>query len=100
MTYFVIATIHIYSKKIHEHRKMTPNMFREANPHLVNRVFDEGKSIFNYELSWEQLSRGIAAHLTGRYFPSDLETTPVYKCPKNNIENAVEQPATNAGQNR
>lgn len=62
MIYFAVATFHLYRKTIKENKTSLAN-FREQHPELIQRVFDEGKNIFNYELSCEQMDRAIKAYL-------------------------------------
>jgi hypothetical protein len=77
MIYFAVATFLFYSKNIVSHSRMTVGEFREKNPDVVTRVFEEGKS-FGYELSWEQMSRAIAAFIIGKYDPKSVADTEVY----------------------
>jgi hypothetical protein len=72
MIYFAHSTFCIYKKTIVCNGKMSVNDFRNQNELVVKRVFDEALSIFNYELSYEQMSRAIAV-----YFQSELNPTSV-----------------------
>ena len=56
MIYFAHSTIIIYGKTIIDKKEMTIKEFREQNKEVVQRIFDEGLSIFNYELSYDQVS--------------------------------------------
>ncbi len=80
MIYFVHATICMYEKTVESKYKMTVNNFREKNELIIERIFDEGLSIMNYELSHEQISRGIASYLVSKYKPQSVETSEAY-CP-------------------
>ena len=79
MIYFAHSTLVMYSKTIVSHDKMTVNEFREANKDVIQRVFDEGLSIMNYELSHEQLSRACHVYLQSKYHPSSVYETEVYQ---------------------
>ncbi|MBX4192032.1 hypothetical protein KW798_00915 [Candidatus Parcubacteria bacterium] len=64
MIYFAVATLHFYRSDIKAVRgPQTPSEFRERNKDVVQRVFDEGLSLFKYELSYEQVDRAIVAYL-------------------------------------
>lgn len=79
MIYFAHSTIVIYDKTIVSSRDMTTSEFREKNKDVIQRVFDEGLSVMNYELSHEQMTRAIAAYLKSKYEPSSVYETKVYK---------------------
>lgn len=65
MTYFAVATLYFYRSSIVAVRgPQTPAEFAERNPEVLKRVAEEGLSLFNYELSHEQMMRAIAAYLT------------------------------------
>lgn len=74
MIYFAHSTLNIYSKTINCKLSMSINDFRNANDSIIRRVFDEAKSIFNYELSYEQMTRAINVYFTTEFNPSSLET--------------------------
>lgn len=81
MCYFVHATIHMYSKPgvIVCDRNTTVEQFRRNNQKILTRVFEEGLSIMNYELSHEQMNKGIASYLVSKYKPQSVFTSEVYK---------------------
>ena len=78
MIYFAHSTMMIYDKDIKSSKEMTIGEFREQNPELVQRVFDEGLSILNYELSWTQVDRAIHVYLISKYNPSSVHERPVF----------------------
>lgn len=85
MIYFAVATFQIYRKDLVLCSKMTVKEFRDMNPNEVTRVFEEAKTIFNYELSWEQMDRAITCYLITVYKPqSPKDTIPFAH--KENIE--------------
>ena len=59
--FFVVGTIHFYRGNIKPAKSVED--FRKKNAKLVQRVFDEGLTTFNYELSYGQVNQGIAAYL-------------------------------------
>ena len=78
MCYFVHATICMYEKDCDSNDSMSVKEFRGKNEKIIERVFDEGLNIMNYELSHEQMSRGIASYLSSKYKPQYLETSEAY----------------------
>lgn len=79
MIYFAHSTLVMYSKTIVSHEKMTARDFADANKDVVKRVFDEGLSIMNYELSHEQLMKACLVYLQSNHFPSSVYEKGVYK---------------------
>lgn len=78
MIYFAHSTLVIYSKDIISHFNMSVNEFREQNKDIINRVFDEGLSIMEYELSYHQISTACLVYLQSKYYPSSVKETKVY----------------------
>lgn len=58
---------------------MSVNDFRNENELVVKRVFDEALSIFNYELSYEQMNRAIAVYFQSKLNPSSVLETDVFQ---------------------
>lgn len=81
MVYFAHSTMVIYDKTIVSHEKMTVGEFMEKNNDVIKRVFDEGLSIMNFELSHEQIRRASLVYLTSKYFPSSVYEREVYTPP-------------------
>ncbi len=79
MIYFAHSTIIIYGKTIIDKKEMTIKEFREQNKEVVQRIFDEGLSIFNYELSYDQVSKAIAVYLKSKYDPSSVFERKIYQ---------------------
>lgn len=79
MIYFAHSTLVIYNKTIASYSEMSVNEFREKNGDVLQRVFDEGLSIFNYELSYNQMSAAIAVYLKSKYDPQSVFETAVYQ---------------------
>lgn len=79
MIYFAHSTLMIYSKGINCNPSMSVNDFRNANEVVIKRVFDEAKSIFNYELSYEQMSRAIHVYLITKFNPSSVFETKIFE---------------------
>ena len=71
--FFVVGTIHFYRGNIKN--AVSVEDFRKKNPKLVQCVFDEGLTTFNYELSYMQVNQGIAAYLSN---PMDVMNTPIW----------------------
>lgn len=78
MIYFAHSTMVMYAADIVCHDKMSVAEFREQNKDLCQRVFDEGLSIMNYELSYEQVSRACQVYLQTKYFPQSVKNSKVY----------------------
>ncbi len=70
MIYFAHSTMVMYEKTITSNSTMTLNEFRASNEDVVERVFKEGLSIMNYELSYNQMQKAIQVYLTSKYNPS------------------------------
>jgi hypothetical protein len=77
MKYVAIATFLFYSKGI-DTDCTTVSEFREKNPEVVKRVFDETLNVFQYELSWSQVDSAIVGFLTALKNPLDVKTTEIY----------------------
>lgn len=78
MIYFAHSTLVIYSKTITSHDKMSVGVFMKENEDEVKRVFDEGLSIMNYELSHHQLEAACLVYLQSKHFPSSIKEVDVY----------------------
>lgn len=78
MIYSAITTFFIYSDGIDTACEKTTE-FREKNPAAVKRIFEEILSVFNYELSWNQVDIAIAGYLTAVKKPQNASNTGVYK---------------------
>lgn len=83
MIYFAHSTMVIYSADIICDDKMTAEEFRKENEAVCKRVFDEGLSIMNYELSWEQMNKAILVYLQSKFYPTSVKTSEVFKPEKN-----------------
>jgi hypothetical protein len=79
MIYFAHTTLCIYSKDIHINESMSIEGFRSKNKELIQRVCDESISIFNYELSHEQMTRAIQVFFITKYNPSSVFETEIYQ---------------------
>lgn len=79
MIYFAHSTMVMYSKTIISEPNMTIDEFREKNTDVITRVFDEGLSIMNYELSWHQMDRAIAVYLQVKYNPQSVYEMETYQ---------------------
>ena len=78
MIYFAHSTLVMYSKDIISHDKMSAGEFMEQNKDITKRVFDEGLSIMQYELSHNQIAKACLVYLQSKYFPSSVKDTEVY----------------------
>jgi hypothetical protein len=72
MIYFAHSTLCIYSKTIKCEHSMSINDFRNQNETIIKRVYEEAKSIFNYELSSEQISKATHAYFISKFNPIDV----------------------------
>lgn len=75
MIYFAHSTLVMYSGSIYSRKKMNVSEFRKWNKEVIKTVFDEGLSIMNYELSYEQVSRACLVFLQTKYFPQTIKET-------------------------
>lgn len=79
MIYFAHSTMVMYSKTIISHDKMNVGQFMEENKDVVKRVFDEGLSIMQYELSSNQMQKACLVYLQSKYFPSSVNEVGVFQ---------------------
>lgn len=79
MIYFAHSTMVMYDKTIVSHEQMSVDEFMKKNADVIKRVFDEGLSIMEYELSHHQMERASAVYLRSKYFPSSVYETEVYR---------------------
>lgn len=79
MIYFAHSTLNIYSKTIVCNENMSINDFRNVNNDVIKRVYDEAKNLFNYELSYDQISRAIRVYFISRFNPKSVYETDVYQ---------------------
>lgn len=79
MIYFAHSTLVLYKKTIECDREMSVKFFMEVNKDVVQRVCDEAISVFNYELSYEQICRACAVYLNAEFCPQSVHDTTVYK---------------------
>ena len=78
MIYFAHSTMVMYSKDIKCDEKMSLEEFINLNPDLIKRISDESISIFEYELSYNQILAAIHVFLNSKYKPSSVSETEVY----------------------
>jgi hypothetical protein len=86
MIYFAHSTMVMYAKTIVSHDKMTPHDFMEQNKDVIQRVFDEGLSIMEYELSHNQLLIASYTYLNSKYHPSSVYETEIFVPKKDEVE--------------
>lgn len=79
MIYFAHSTMVMYAKTIISHDTMKLEDFMEQNKDVIKRVFDEGLSVMEYELSHHQLERASRVYLQCKYFPSSVYENGVYQ---------------------
>ena len=75
MIYFVVSTVYFYREDIKY--GISVASFRELNPDVIKRVFAEGKSLFDYKLSSEQMDKGISAYLTSTLHYQSVKNTEI-----------------------
>lgn len=78
MIYFAHTTLCIYSKTIKCEREMSFAEFRKANHEVIERVYQEAITIFNYELSYNQMQAAINVYFQTKFKPISVEETEVY----------------------
>jgi len=79
MTYFCHSTMVIYESDIICECNMSIPDFRDKNKDVIKRVFDEGLSIMNYEISHNQMDRAILTYLHVKYKPQSTKNTKPYQ---------------------
>jgi hypothetical protein len=63
MIYFAVATLHFYRKDIVPIKEgEVYGVFAKKNKGVLKRVSDEALSLFNYELSHEQIGRAVKSY--------------------------------------
>jgi len=82
MIYFAHSTMVLYQKTIVSNENMNLSEFMLENKDVIQRVFDEALSIFEYELSYGQLEAASRVYLIGKYKPSSVYETEVYQISK------------------
>lgn len=78
MIYFAHSTLVMYSKDLASRPDATVAEFMEVNAAQIKRVFDEGLSIMNYELSHLQMQKAVAVYLSSFYHPQSVHETEIY----------------------
>lgn len=74
MVYFAVATLHLYRADIVVVRgAQTAEEFAERNKDVIKQVLDEALSLFNYELSHEQVGRAVIAYMAPRQSITDTK---------------------------
>ncbi len=82
MIYFAVATFFFYRKSIISNDKMSVTEFMEANKPVCDRVFYEGKELFNYEMSAQQMHDAIKNYMITKHNPQSIEdSADVYVIP-------------------
>jgi hypothetical protein len=79
MIYFAHSTLCIYSKTINCKQSMSINDFINSNEAVCKRVFKEAKSIFNYELSYDQMNCAINVYFITHFNPSSVLETETFE---------------------
>lgn len=75
MIYFAVATLHFYRKDIIPLEEgANLGSFAENNKDIIKRVIEESLSLFNYELSHEQIGKAIGAYVAS---PQSVKDCPV-----------------------
>ena len=78
MIYFAHSTMLLYDKTIVSTEDMTPESFYNENKEVMQRVFDEGMNIIQYELSYNQMMKACYCYLAGKYRPQSVLETKAY----------------------
>lgn len=75
MVYFAVGTLHFYRQDIVPIGEGESfGSFAEKNRDVIRRVCDESLSLFNYELSHNQIGMAVKAYLTQS---ASIHTSPV-----------------------
>lgn len=78
MIYFAVTTIHMYSDGLKIHKTMNSRDFYEANIEVMDRVFQEGLNIMNYELSYRQINKACIVYMKNELEPQNVKNTPPF----------------------
>lgn len=79
MIYFVVATILFYEKDVIIIEGETAGKFADRNKAVIDRVNEEAMNIFKYELSDDQIGKGILAYLGAKVKPQSVIDTKAYE---------------------
>ena len=79
MIYFAHSTMVMYAKTIVSNDKMSIGEFMEQNKDVIRRIFDEGLSIMEYELSHHQLEISSFVYFQSKYHPLSVYEKDVYR---------------------
>ncbi len=64
MIYFIVATMHLYREDVIPlGENETLGSFAKKNRKVIDRVAQEGRNLFGYEISHEQVGKAIEAYL-------------------------------------
>ena len=77
MIHYVYDMLNASEQELHVTVNTNPDDFRKNYPEVVKKVFDRCLSEKNYELSYNQVSVGIAAFIQDKVYPqnqTDQET--------------------------
>jgi hypothetical protein len=78
MTYFAHSTMHLYSGEMVTVKGMSPETMYNLNSDIMHRVFEEGLSIMNYELSNLQMMKACYCYLQSKYNPQMVSESDPY----------------------
>lgn len=78
MIYFAHSTMMIYDADMESDGNTTPEELYEGNKSIMDRVFEEGKNIMNYELSYGQMIKACHTYLSAKYRPLSVYETEPY----------------------
>ena len=75
MIYFAHSTMIMYEKTIVSKKDMTIEGFYNQNEDVMDRVFQEGLNIMNYEISYNQMMKACQVYLISKYSPKSVHET-------------------------
>lgn len=79
MVYFIVATLMMYEGDMKWDEKIiSPGEFERRNPNHIQRVFEECRNVFNYELSFNQMMMGVSAYMKAKLRPQKVSETEPY----------------------
>lgn len=79
MIYFAHSTMAMYEKDMRSAKVMSPQRLYDWNKDIMQRVFEEGLNIMDYELSNEQMMKACYVYLMARYYPQSVVDSKPYK---------------------
>jgi len=79
MIFFVVAQLHVYAKSLVDDPAWSTEEFHTRNREVTLRIHADGLLIVHYELSYNQLMKGITMYRQAKHFPHTIQETPLFE---------------------